>query len=161
MKPYERLKAVFNTPDKVERLRRRFGFSEGHLYKWLRDSEGTTATGHPSPLERVHDIIDEALIVDRTGAGARLIASDALDYLNSLSGESADFNITTEANDLLTKTAAVVCQVNVNDLRRMKREKLHELVDNCNSIVAAAERIRALGNAELRREGDARLRQAG
>jgi hypothetical protein len=100
LQPHERLKRVFNTHDRIQRLAIRFGLGD-NIGKWFREWRGL-GSGHPSPVQRVRDIIDEALLIDPSGAGARLIADDAPDYLESLmdARESDHVNSFAEARQL-------------------------------------------------------------
>lgn len=146
LKPHERLEKVFGTTEGINRLKKRFGLGD-IVYKWLRDTEGANATGHPNPIERVRDIIDEAFIHDRSGAGARLIASDALEYYDYLTGSNSDdLNQKEEVNALLMKAADVVCQLNVNDIRKMSKKEQKELAENLSGVCAAVERLKVLLN---------------
>lgn len=150
LQPYERLKKVFG--GHVDRLARRFGINADLAYKWMRDTD-ELGTGRPNPLQRVRDLIDEAFLVDRSGMGARLIASDALEYYQQLTGASSDdLNQKEEVNLLLSKTADVVCQLNIHDIGKMSRREQKELSEKLSDVCGAVERIKTLLSHKESRE---------
>lgn len=139
LQPYERLKAVFD--GHVERLSRRFKISYGLAYKWLRDTDDL-GTGKANPMQRVRDLIDEALIVDPSGEGARLIARDAIEYYESLvAGRTVKINTQDEITSLITETASVVSKLNKPDVDKMGEKERKELAENLSAICCAAEKI--------------------
>jgi hypothetical protein len=150
LQPYERLKAVFE--EHKERLVRRCGIGYDLARKWLRGTDDM-GTGRANPLQRVRDLIDEALIVDPSGEGARLIASDGIEYYEFLmAGRTAEINPKLEVNALVTKTAEVVCKLNKPDVEKMPESERRELAESLSDICNAAEKIglkMAKSNARL------------
>jgi hypothetical protein len=139
LQSHERLKKVFD--GHVERLVRRFKLSPGQVYSWMRDTEGT-GTGQSNPLDRVRDLIDQALLVDPTGEGARLIAKDSIEYYESLvAGRAEKINPKDEVNSLVTRTAQVVCALNESDVENMGNSDRKELAASLSALCCAAEKI--------------------
>jgi hypothetical protein len=152
LQPFERLKRVFG--GHVDRLMRRFGISEGLAYKWMRDS-ADLGTGTPNPLQRGRDLIDEALIVDSTGKGAWLIASDGVEYCASLlASRVGSFSQKSEVKTVISKSADLVCSLNDKDIAEMSAGERKEVAEHVSDLDCALERIKALLNS--RRETAAR-----
>lgn len=139
LQPHERLKTVFGGC--VERIVRRFGLSYDRAYRWMRETDDQ-GTGKANPMQRVRDLIDEALIADPTGEGARLIAQDAIEYYESLTARRTDkINPQDEVSSLITKAAEVVSKLNKPDVDKMGERERKELAENLSDICCAAERI--------------------
>lgn len=146
LQPYERLKKVFE--DHRERIVRRFGISFDLARKWMRDTDDM-GTGRANPLQRVRDLIDEALIVDPTGEGAYLIARDAIEYYESLTQQKIQsLNQVKEADELLGKSVEVVRQLNIHDVRRMSKSERRELSEKLSELNCATAKLTAWLNSE-------------
>lgn len=143
-KCHERLKAVFE--HEAERLARRFGVSYGHASKWMRDCDDF-GTGTPNPLQRVRDLIDEAVILDPTGAGAALIAQDATEYLDELMAARvprSSWSAPTEALELLKEADDVIQRLGRLDVLNLDPVRLREVYQEAVELGVKTERVKGL-----------------
>jgi hypothetical protein len=141
---HERLKEVFD--HHTERLMRRFGLSYGHIRKWMRETDDP-GTGTPSPLQRVRDLIDEAMLIDPTGAGASLIAQDAPEYLDELMARRAaraHWSAPTEALELLKEADDVIQRLGRLDVLNVDSSKLQEVYQETVELGVKCERVKGL-----------------
>lgn len=143
-KCHERLKAVFE--HQAERLARRFGVSYGHASKWMRDCDDF-GTGTPNPLQRVRDLIDEAIVVDPTGVGAAMLAQDAPEYLDELMSRRAPrghWSPAVEALQLLKEADDVIQRLGRVDLLNLHPEQLRPLYSEVVQLGVMTERVKGL-----------------
>lgn len=143
-RPDERLKTVFEK--QADRLARRFGVSYGHASKWMRDCEDF-GSGTPNPLQRVRDLIDEAMIVDPSGAGAELIAQDAPEYLDELRSRRlghGQWSAPSEALELLKEADDVIQRLGRLDLLNLDPRALQSLYGDILDLSVKTERVKGL-----------------
>jgi hypothetical protein len=143
LQPYERLKRVFE--HHADRLRRKFRLGD-HVYKWMRDTDDF-GTGAANPLDRVRDIIDEALIVDPTGKGAWLIASDGVEYCAALlTDRVGTFNQKEEVSAVISQSAHLVCGLNEKDIAQMSTKERKQIAEHVSDLDCTLKRVKALLN---------------
>lgn len=144
--PHTLLKQIFNTPVLKQRLRRFLGIGKTQLYALL-------AGERPCLIERFCDLIDETLVIDRTGKKALRLAEYPRRYLRLLMREQAaaedEWNNHAAANELLDEAAEAIKKLNSLDMNSLDRVSLEEARSELLDVQQVVRKLIARVDARL------------
>jgi hypothetical protein len=142
------MKAIWDTPVLKGRLKRRLGIGKTQFY-FVMSGE------RPCLVQRFCDLIDDALVIDRTGRKALKLAEYPLRYLRSLMQEQATedpaWDNHAAADELLAEVTKAITKLNSLDLNALRPGALEEARTSLTDVEQIVRQTIGRVDAEERR----------